>query len=135
VSIWTLGYAGRTLDEIAALIGENGRLLDIRLNPYSRVAAWCFLAFRDRFGERYRHVRALGNLRYKLGPPVEIADFDLGRAIVAEEALGGDVFLMCACREIHGCHRKTVSELLRAEGLSVAEVIWPSRPGKSVSHL
>jgi uncharacterized protein (DUF488 family) len=120
--IRAFGYAGRTLDEIAALLGESGRLLDIRLSPQSRNPAMCRGNLRQRFGERYRHVPALGNRRYRDGPPVEIANFDLGRAIVAEEQLAGDVFLMCCCRDARSCHRSDVARMLREVGFDVEEV-------------
>ena len=118
---YTLGYLGRTLPEVAAILEErNAMLADIRLVPYSRNKAFIKAVLERTLGPRYVWVRALGNLNYKTGGPVALADYTMGRTAIL--ALDTPVVLMCACRDYGRCHRAVVAEALRAEGFSVEEI-------------
>lgn len=123
-AVFTLGYSGRSVEEIAAAVEERDALLfDIRLVARSRDPRWSGKQLRERFGERYRHVPALGNLNYKSGGPVALSDAEAGLAVV-EEAIGAGqaVVLLCACKDAATCHRAAVAALLRGRGYTVTEV-------------
>ena len=113
----TLGYgAGWSCGMLREALAETGAILaDIRLHPWSRTPAWRKSSLSESFGERYVHVPALGNLNYRGGGPILLADPEQGAAqigsILAREAA---VLLLCGCRDVTACHRKTVAEFCAA---------------------
>jgi len=118
--VYTVGYIGRTMADIALILRETkGVLFDIRFSPHSRNPVWELSALRKRFGFRYRHVPAFGNKNYRSGP-IEIADFEAG--LQAIQKSGRPVILMCACKNYEQCHRKTIADKLKALGFSVEEI-------------
>ncbi len=120
--IYLFGYSGKTLAQIERALGESGLLLDIRYSPHSRKAGFSKSGFERVFGDRYRHVRELGNAGYQSGD-LQLADPDVGLKIV--EALAaeqdGPLFLMCACEDGEFCHRRYVGELLKKRGYTIRE--------------
>ena len=120
--IYLFGYTGKTMTQIERAIGENGLLLDIRYSPRSRKAGFSRSGLERVFGERYRHVRELGNAGYQTGE-LELADADAGLTLVEGLAAehGGPIFLMCACGDGSYCHRSEVGRLLRKRGYRVEE--------------
>jgi hypothetical protein len=117
---------GGTLEEFEAAKPQLRKeklagLLDIRYAARSRVPHWNKGALQKLLGERYVHVPALGNVRYKLGPPIEIADYAAGRAAI-EACEYHAVVLLCACADAATCHRSTVGDLLKADGYEVVEM-------------
>ena len=120
--IYLFGYTGKTMTQIERAIGENGLLLDIRYSPRSRKAGFSRSGLERVFGERYRHVRELGNAGYQTGE-LELADADAGLTLVEGLAAehGGPIFLMCACEDGSYCHRSEVGRLLRKRGYRVEE--------------
>jgi uncharacterized protein (DUF488 family) len=65
-TLFTIGYAGRTPDELVAELREAGvdRIVDVRELPLSRRRGFSKSSLRDtlaRAGIGYDHVRALGN--------------------------------------------------------------------------
>ena len=118
---YSLGYLGRTLPEILAILEERSAVLvDIRLVPYSRNKAFLKGALEPALGPRYVWVRGLGNLNFRTGGPVALADYEAGRAAIL--ALQSPVVLMCACRDHERCHRSVVAQALTAEGFEVEEI-------------
>ena len=80
-------------------------------------------AIAHRFGDRYRHLPALGNRRYQQGGEIEIADYAGGCEALRElQAQWAPLFLMCVCAEASTCHRTYVGSLLRADGFAVTEL-------------
>ncbi len=120
--VYTLGASGRTPEELRPLLRErDALLLDIRLSPRSRwVPVWNKSNLASLLGDDYRHVPELGNVNYKGDGPIQIADYPAGRAII--EGLSRPVVLLCQCKDYDRCHRKTVAELLRADGFGVEEL-------------
>lgn len=119
--IYTIGYTGRKPESIKEIIAALGAtLFDIRLSPRSRVPYWNEGPLRALLGERYRHVKSLGNVNYKTGGPIQILDYAAGVATILQHPR--PVVLMCACKDFHTCHRETVAKLLRKEGYSVQEL-------------
>jgi hypothetical protein len=66
-------------------------------------------------------MQTLGNRAYKSGEPVEVVDYPAGRAILA--ALDKPAILMRVCSNYQTCYRRTVAELLRADGFEVQEIL------------
>lgn len=119
--IYTLGYTGRRPGEIYALAEQlDATVCDIRFSPRSRVPRWNKGRLEVLLGDRYMHIQELGNQNYKTGGPVEIVDLDAGLARIQDHPR--PVILMCACKDLAGCHRAVIRDHLRAEGLEVEEL-------------
>jgi uncharacterized protein (DUF488 family) len=127
----TLGYSGwtpQTIQETAQ--GHNAVVCDIRYSPASRHPQWRKLQLEQLLGARYQHVQALGNRNYKNGGPIELADYDAGTQVIAEMlATGQSVILMCACKDLATCHRRTAAEQLAAHlGVTLTHLASPKTP-------
>lgn len=112
--LYTIGYSGLKLDDLHRYLERhNLALLDIRMSARARMPAWNKSNLIRTLGARYHHVPELGNVNYKNDGPIQINDLDAGEAIVREflSRYEGAV-LMCACKDLHTCHRHTVSETL-----------------------
>ena len=120
--VYLFGYSGKTLEQIARALGDDGRLIDIRYSPRSRKAGFSRSGLERTFGDRYHHVRELGNVDYRSGG-IHLADSEAGlrtvEALAAER--GGPLFLMCACEDGTYCHRAEVGRLLKKRGYFVEE--------------
>ena len=123
---FTAGYAGHTPEQLLAICERMGGIvIDIRFAPTSRDPRWRRAALLTLFGhERYRHVGWLGNTRYKLGPPIEIANLEAGLAALREMPVDVPLILLCGCKEAACCHRTLVGGALREEGWTVLELLW-----------
>lgn len=127
VRFYTIGYAGRTADDLEAILKrEDGALLDIRISPRSRKPGFNKSQLEKRFGEDYLWVVEFGNNSSDGG--IELADPDFGLDLIksiyddsVEDNWNGAVFLMCACADPSTCHRTTVAALLREHGYEVTE--------------
>lgn len=120
--IYLFGYSGRTDEQIERAIGEDGLLIDIRFSPKTRRSGYSRAGLIRTFGERYHHIRELGNADYKTGG-IRLSDPDTGLEQIDMLAAdhNGPLFLMCACEDCQTCHRRTVGDLLRKRGYSVKE--------------
>ena len=125
--VYLFGYSGKTLEQIARALGDDGLLIDIRYSPRSRKAGFSRSGLERAFGDRYRHVREFGNVDYRSGG-IHLADSEAG--LVMLEALAaespGPLFLMCACEDGTYCHRAEVGRLLKKRGYAVAEYDFPN---------
>ena len=123
--VFTIGYSGRKPAEIMLLAEElDATVFDVRFSPRSRVPHWTRKRLTEFLGDRYCHVRALGNRNYRDGPIV-LDDFPAGLELI--HASDRPVILMCACKDPAFCHRTTIAAKLRQAGLEVTE-LNPSRP-------
>lgn len=122
VKVYTLGYLGRTQDDLAAIVERlDAKLLDIRFSPFSRNQQFAGWALKRRLTDQnYQHIKPLGNVNYKNGGPIEIADFPAGLEVIRQSVR--PVILMCACRDAAGCHRTVVAKMLQDEGFTVEEI-------------
>jgi uncharacterized protein (DUF488 family) len=154
--IFTIGHSTRPLDELVALLAENGvgLLADIRTVPRSRTNpqfnADTLPAALAAHGIRYRHIAALGGLRhrqpgaspngawrneafrnyadYALTPAFRAGLAEL-RGLAAKER----VAIMCAEAVWWRCHRRIVADYLLAAGEEVVHIMGrgrtePARP-------
>jgi uncharacterized protein (DUF488 family) len=78
--IYTLGYSGLNPIKLQKIVVHLGALLiDIRLAARSRIPHWNQGRLEERFGADYMHVPHFGNLNYKRGGPIAIANYELGK--------------------------------------------------------
>lgn len=111
--LFTFGYANARLEQFAYRVHElRATAVDIRLVPRSRRPEWNRSRLVRALGDRYHHVRHLGNLNYRSGGAIQLSDAAKGIDEVAELLPRGPVVLICACRQRNGCHRDTVAALL-----------------------
>jgi hypothetical protein len=110
---YTFGYQGKRPEDLQTFLTKSGALLcDIRYAPFSRIALWNKSQLAKRFDSAYRHIPQLGNLNYKNGGEIEIADLDTGLALVLTLLEQRPIVLMCVCRELECCHRNLVAQKL-----------------------
>ena len=114
----------------------DAALADIRTTPFSRTYQWTKGALQNLVGQRYRHVKSLGNVNYRSGGPVEIADYQRGKREV-ERLLStySGVILLCGCLDLASCHRLTVANALTSDlGVAVTHLAKP-RPSQQLPLL
>jgi len=110
MTIYTLGYAQWSIDAVAdQLITLGAILVDVRQSPYTTKPGFAKPDLNTRFGDRYVHLPAFGNVNYKEGP-IELSDPEKGLRTV--EALGRPPVLMCGCQSPTHCHRSNVAQIL-----------------------
>lgn len=109
-TLYTIGYAKLSPDRLKAQAERlNAVLVDIRFSPASRRPEWSGKRLRELLGERYVHVKALGNINYK-GGPIRYVDLDGGTQAIAALLEQRPVILMCVCADVETCHRKGAAE-------------------------
>jgi uncharacterized protein (DUF488 family) len=136
-AVWTVGYEGRTPDELVAVLRANGirRLVDVRELPMSRKKGFSKSALAARLeaeGIAYTGMRRLGaprEARHRLRDtgdwesfaPVYQAHLDEAPDAVADCAALAKtepVALLCFERDAKDCHRGLLAERLAAHGLT-----------------
>lgn len=133
--VYTLGYQGRSAEELVALLREKGveRLVDVRQVALSRKRGFSKTPLRERLedaGLEYLHLPELGN-------PRELREADLSREefrrrylghLQGEEAMVEALYLlvqqkstalMCYERDPAECHRTILAEELERRGARV----------------
>ncbi len=136
-AVFTVGYEGRTPEELVSLLRRNGirTLVDVRLNAISRKPGFSKTALTDhlaRAGIIYVHERVLGNPKenreeYRRGSPSAQKRYarhlhSQGTDAVArvmELARTKPTALLCVEREPHCCHRTAVAAQLGAQVVSL----------------
>lgn len=122
---YTCTNALTRLDELMRS-DERTLLIDIRSSPCSRFAEWRREALVQRYRDRYRYAGALlGNVHYKDGGPITIAEPEQGVAkLLSYLDAAYDLILLCGCRRYETCHRRVVCELVRKQ-LPEVEIVQP----------
>jgi len=116
MKLYTIGYAGRSLDDFLAALPDDFRLLDVRLSANSRVATWRKASLEEIFGARYTHAPDLGNANYR-GGPIALVNPEPWINRLELELRWSDnqpIVLMCVCRDWRVCHRALIVEMLIA---------------------
>lgn len=117
--VYVTGYSGKSPDDLLSMITKvGGTIFDIRFSARSRNPQWALSNLQSFFGDRYRHVKALGNRNYK-GGDIELVNYELGRQLIDESPF--TVILLCVCRQPNECHRSDVARRLIADGFTVIE--------------
>jgi uncharacterized protein (DUF488 family) len=114
--LYTIGYSGRTLDDLQQILDTHEAVLvDIRFRAASRLPDFRQPTLQGHFGARNRHYPALGNVNYK-GGPITLQDYATGlnqvRTLLDQVPA---VMLMCVCARVATCHRKVVGEQLQED--------------------
>lgn len=128
MKIYPYGYT-TSAATIHRLMQEQAHLLliDTRLSPWSRLPSWRKSALRDAFGPRYRWVRSLGNINYKNGGPIRLADPETGLCLLYDLLLQGhDMILLCGCASYTTCHRRVIAESLTSQVPGIV-IVLPER--------
>lgn len=119
--LFTYGYRGpnptQAMEDMKAYVADGAVILDIRMVAWSGNPAFRWPYLRSVLGKQYVQCVALGNARYKDGPPVEIKDLEGGLKTLAGLLELSDVVLLCGCAEKSQCHRRVVAETAKAQGL------------------
>jgi uncharacterized protein (DUF488 family) len=112
--LFTIGYEGRELDELIAILRANDvdRLIDVRELPLSRRRGFSKTPLGDALraaGIEYVHLRSAGN-PFRKDPEHAIAKYAeylpaTAVAEVAETARGHRAALLCFCGDVDACHR------------------------------
>lgn len=134
--LFTIGYEGKTIDELLQALREAGveLLIDVRAVAASRRPGFSKTALAGALGEHgidYLHLRPLGTpkagreaarkgriaeMRAIFEEQLETPEAELAMAR-AEEAVGGrPTALLCFEADAAGCHRSIVAERLMARG-------------------
>jgi uncharacterized protein (DUF488 family) len=112
-TIFTIGYSGITPSELEQIVDEhNALLVDIRFSPRSKALQWRGDTLRKQFGDRYMHLRSLGNIHYRDGLPIELENPENGVAILGPILEKQPVILLCVCRDHEVCHRSHAARYL-----------------------
>ena len=130
MKIYTLGSSGWSVEAVKTFLESvNGVAVDVRMVPRSRVAAFNGIAFSRLMGERYYWLSDFGNVNYKNGGPIAIADFDKGvERLGPLKSAGKAVVLLCGCPDVATCHRKILAERLAERwGAEVEHVAPPPK--------
>lgn len=84
-------------------------IFDARFSPFSKNPAWSGHNLEKAIGDRYSHVKSLGNKNYK-GGPIDFVDLDAGLKALAFVLEHKSVILLCACPNRLTCHRKSIAD-------------------------
>ena len=151
--LFTIGHSTRPLDELAALLRENGitQLFDVRSLPRSRHnPQFNSDALADTLPARgiaYAHRPALGGMRKpKTGSVnqawkeegfrgyadyMQTAEFERALVELIGEAERAPAAIMCAETLPSHCHRSLISDALSLRGVEVRHIMGP---GKTEVH-
>lgn len=120
MKVYGVGYQGRTVEELRALAESlDAVIVDVRYSPLSRLPNWRIHSLRHTLPD-YHHIQAFGNANYRNGGPIEIADYEAGKAEIKE--IDRNVILMCVCKDPHICHRTVLLQKLSADGFETEEL-------------
>lgn len=136
--VLTLGYEGKTLDEVIGTLEEHGvtRVVDVRAINESSVDGFTGDELAEALGGEdiaYRHVGELGDFQPE--PYPEYMASDDWRAAYEEllEAVDGDTScLLCTCADVSSCHRRYLARKLREDGHTVVH-LTPAGPKEAVT--
>jgi uncharacterized protein (DUF488 family) len=113
-TLYTIGYLGRTVGEIEDMMFSlNAYLVDIRYRTRSRIRHWNGNALKEYFETRYWPLSALGNVNYKNGGPVQLANPEIGLSAIRLGLSKAPLILLCACRDWRTCHRRHAAEFIQ----------------------
>lgn len=111
-TVFTAGYTSLRPDNLLAAAEHlDAYLVDTRISPYSRVAYWMGAALKKAWGDRYIHIRELGNVNYKapeLG--IKLLDAEDGTFQLSQLMRKKAVILFCACKDHATCHRTVAAQ-------------------------
>jgi uncharacterized protein (DUF488 family) len=104
--LYDVGYGEIGSPKLLAAVAEKlkARVVDIRIIPNSRIPGWTKSSLEKLLGERYVHLKSLGNINYK-GGPIKFVNLEDGVVVVKNLLNVRPVILMCMCKDRSVCHR------------------------------
>ncbi len=140
--LFTLGYEGRTLSEVAQVLSENGvhRLIDVRERAFSFKKGFSKTPLRQgvsSLGIEYVHAPAVGSPSVARKRLHETGDYETffaeykrhlsglnGRlSEVADLAYSENSCLLCFERDFEKCHRSALAEEIKRLGGNALEIV------------
>lgn len=110
--IYTIGYTSTTPEELINLVNSlEAKLVDIRINPYSKDYRWIQTNLKQLFADKYLHIKEFGNENYKIGS-IKVANPQGGILKIEPIIKVQPVILLCACYNHEKCHRSQVASIL-----------------------
>jgi hypothetical protein len=109
--LYTYGYQGGSREDLLNYAAAGALILDTRLAPTSPNPLWRRAALKRALGDRYRWCKALGNVHFRSGGPVQLHDPESGLQLLDGLIRQSPVVLLCACRAWQNCHRRVAAEL------------------------
>ena len=110
-------------------VAHDALLADVRMSARARVPQWNQGPLQRVFGERYVHIKALGNANYKgalgLDAGIVLNQPERGVEWATTALRSQSIILLCACKDYHECHRTTAAELLKNISAAAANQILP----------
>ncbi len=132
-TIYTIGYSGRTLQDLQQIATEKKAvIIDVRFMATSRNPDFRGGKMSQFLGSLYRPVRAFGNENYK-GGEISLSNPEAGAVVVGNILEKKNVILMCMEADYRGCHRTVVADFLHERFGNPVEHIMPK--GKDETHL
>jgi len=115
-NIYDLGYLEiKKLEKLVSLVRTlDTVLVDVRFSPNSRNPQYRQDALKKTLGERYFHVKSLGNKNFK-GGPIEFLDLQGGLDTLAHLLQEKNVIVLCACWSRERCHRLVIANAFEKE--------------------
>ena len=114
--IFTFGYSGASLAQLKWLSERfEATVVDTRYSTSTRRVDFSAQRLEAVLKERYVHIPEFGNVNYKNGGPVKLADPKLGISRISGILSSGSVILLCVCASWEECHRSDVAQLLASE--------------------
>lgn len=113
MKLFTFGYSGRRLSDFQVVVADFGAIVvDVRFSPRSRQPEWSGASLLRSFGAGYLHFREFGNVNYKNGRPIEIAELSKGLEKLKLLNPSCAIMLLCACKNFALCHRSVVASAI-----------------------
>jgi len=147
--VYTIGHSTRSVDELVALLRENGvrAVADVRSFPAGKRQPHFGKAHLERAlpaaGLAYVHLPALGGYRRPrpdsrntgwksagfrgYADHMETAAFQAGAAELLRRAAEAPTAIMCAEAHWARCHRQLLADWLLAQGVEVRHILGPGR--------
>ena len=122
--VYMWGYQGHEVSDLEKLVEQSGAVVfDIRYSANSMNARWRKSHLSLILQANYQHVPELGNINYRNGNEIVIANLEAG--IQRIENSDRPVLLVCVCKDRIGCHRDVIGRELASRGFDVQELSVP----------
>jgi hypothetical protein len=134
--IYTFGYANFTVEQLKAKALElNAIVVDTRFKPFSRVPEWnvrkLAAALEAHDVPYVAYGTWFGNVNYKNGGPIQLADPMGAKAAVLGMLSQRPIVLLCQCWSWATCHRNEVAKLVQTwSGSDVIHLVGKDLPKK-----
>ena len=115
--LYTYGYSKGSIDDLIGYAAAGAVIVDVRYRAASRNPVWAKSRLGGALTPQYCHLPSLGNVNYRSGGPIVLADADGGLEKLGALLERAPVVILCACSDVRTCHRLTVA--------NEAQARWP----------